>query len=137
MAAMEKHTAYYNLLEQLRKPGCPVCGQVQVSLRAYLDTYLYEGVTSPEIWDRLVACGGYCPAHSRQLESFSDGLAVCLFYLHLLRRDLKALAAEKPGLGRRLRAVLRRAPKPEACPACRPQAVAEAQQLRLPGQALQ
>jgi hypothetical protein len=133
---MEKHTAYYNLLDQLRKPGCPVCAQVQASIKAYLDTYLYESVTSPEIWDRLVACGGYCAAHNRQLEAYSDGLAVSLFYRHLLRRDLKAMAQKPPSLGQRLRARWRRRPQPEICPACRQQAEMEAQQLRLLGQAL-
>ena len=137
MAAMEKHTAYFNLLDQARKPGCPVCALVRASLKAYLDSYLYESVTSPEIWDRLTACGGYCAAHSRQLEAFGDGLAVSLFYRNLLRRDIQALEAAAPGLGHRLREALSRAPKAQpACPACAHQAEGEAQQLRLLGQAL-
>jgi hypothetical protein len=137
MAAMEKHTAYYNLLDQARKPGCPLCGQVLASLKAYLDSYLYESVTAPEVWDRLTAAGGYCAAHNRQLEAFSDGLAVSLFYRHLLRRDLKLLAQAGPGLGQRLLGRLRRAPKPAFCPACLHQAEAEAQALRLLAQALE
>jgi hypothetical protein len=137
MAAMEKHTAYFNLLDQARKPGCPVCAQVHASLRAYLDSYLYESVTSPDVWDRLTACGGYCAAHSRQLEAFSDGLAVSLFYRHLLRRDIQALSGEGPSLSHRLSQALGRSPKAQPCPACGHQAEAEAQQLRLLGQAME
>jgi len=137
MAPMEKHTAYFNLLDQARKPGCPVCAQVQASLRAYLDSYLYESVTSPEVWDRLAAASGYCAAHSRQLEAFSDGLAVSLFYRHLLRRDIQALPAAAPGLKQRLSQALGRAPQAQPCPACIHQSEAEAQQLRLLGQALE
>ncbi len=127
---MEKHTAYFNLLDQLKRPGCPVCAQALESVKSFLDSYLYEGVTDGANWDRLTESGGYCARHARVLEGFSDGLAVSLFYAHLLRRRLKELAspARRPWWGRR--------PGPAECPACGREREAEQGQQELLRRAL-
>jgi len=137
---MEKHTAYFNLLDQAKKPGCPVCAQVAASVRAHLDTYLYESVTAEETWDKLVACKGYCARHSRELESFSDGLAVSLFYRHLLRLDLKALKPgppEAPGALSKLFGHKGKAAPVGLCPGCEHELEMERQQTRLMALALE
>jgi hypothetical protein len=88
---LEKHTAYFNLLEQLKQPGCPVCAQLKKSLRGFLDSYLYEGVTDDANWNRLSASGGWCARHAHDLEGFSDGLAVALYYRFEIRKRIKNL----------------------------------------------
>ena len=124
---MEKHSAYYNLLESLDKPDCPVCAQVEKSIKAFLDSYLYEGVTDEDNWDRLVASDGYCPRHTAWLENFSDGLAVALFYRYLTGKRLEELGREKkPGFFK----------KPEPCPACGAESDIEDTQSSLIAQAL-
>jgi hypothetical protein len=122
---MEKHTAYYNLIEQLELPGCPVCEQVSQSMRAFLDSYLYESVNDRDGWNRLVASDGYCARHCSMMEDFSDGLAVSLFYGHLYKESLKQLGKkEKEGLFSFKK-------DREPCPACVYEADIEAGQIRL------
>src|SRR5688572_25834518 len=127
---MEKFTSYFNLLEQLRDPACPICAQTHKSLRGFLDTYLYEGVNDDTNWNRLSAAGGWCARHSRQLESFSDGLAVALFYRHLIRKRIAALGAPKKGGW-----FFSKEDRPP-CPGCGYESDIEQGQLRLLSQAL-
>lgn len=127
---MEKHTSYYNLLEQLRQPACPICEQVAKSLQSFLDTYLYEGVNDDANWNRLSAAGGWCARHAGQLEGFSDGLAVALFYGHEIRKRLKALGDKKEAGWFSKKAAA------SPCPACVYQAEVEAGQAHLLSRAL-
>lgn len=127
---MEKHSAYFNLLEQLQSPACPICEQTHKSLQNFLDSYLYEGVNDHGNWARLAASGGWCARHAKQQESFSDGLAVALFYGVELRHRLKRLGQASK------RSFFRREPLPAACPACAYQDGIEAGQLHLIAQCL-
>jgi len=127
---LEKHTAYYNLLEQFKDPACPICAQAMKSVQNFLDTYLYEGVNDDTNWNRLSAAGGWCARHGRQMEGFSDGLAVSLFYRFEIRKRVKNLG-EKKGKGWFGNAK----PKPP-CPACVYQAEIEASQAHLMSRAL-
>jgi hypothetical protein len=128
---LEKHTSYYNLLGQLKDFACPVCAQAKKSLRNFLDSYLYEGVNDNTNWLRLSAAGGWCARHARQMEGFSDGLAVALFYRQEIRKRAAALGGKKVGSAW----FVKKAPAP-ACPACLYQAEIEAVQLQLLSQAL-
>ena len=92
---MEKHTAYYELLKQLGQPDCPICALAHRRTHAFLERYLDEGVVHEDTWDRLAAAGGWCGRHAQEIEGFDDGLAVSLFYGHLLKRRMDALHAGK------------------------------------------
>jgi hypothetical protein len=94
---LEKHTSYFNLLEQLKDPACPICAQGFKSVQSFLDSYLYEGVNDDTNWNRLSAAGGWCGRHGRQMEGFSDGLAVALFYRHEIRKRIKNLGKRREG----------------------------------------
>ncbi len=109
---MEKHTPYFNMLDQLKAApaDCALCASLKSSLKSYLDSYLYEGVNDDSHWNRLAAASGWCGRHGAELETFSDGLAVALFYRFLLRRD-KALTPNAASW-------FKKAPKPDLCPAC-------------------
>ena len=94
---MEKHSAYYNLLEQLRLPDCPVCALASHAVDGLLVRYLDESVVHEDSWDRLKAAGGWCARHGRKLQDHGDGLAVSLFYGHLLGEEARLLEAGRPG----------------------------------------
>lgn len=130
LSLVEKHTSYFNLLEQLKDPSCPICTQVKKSVQGFLDGYLYEGVNDDSNWNRLTAAKGWCSRHARDLEGFSDGLAVALFYRHLMRKSWAAPAAP-PGTG-----WFRRKSDPTPCPACSYQGEIEAGQVKLFASAL-
>ena len=89
---MEKHRAYYELLDKLDAgPGCPICLSVHRALDSYLNGYLEEGVTDETNWGALKAAEGWCGRHAHQLEGKADGLAVALFYGHLLEEAEAAI----------------------------------------------
>jgi hypothetical protein len=90
---MEKHTAYFELLKQLAQPQCPICALAARRTHAFLERYLEEGVVHEDTWDRLAAAGGWCGRHAHEIEGFDDGLAVALFYGHLLKKKEAALEA--------------------------------------------
>lgn len=123
---LEKHTAYFNLLDQLKDRACPVCVQTRLSLKSFLDSYLYEGVNDDSHWNNLSAAGGWCACHARILENFSDGLAVSLFYRHEIRKRLNVLGkeAKKGGF------FSKKKEKPP-CPACVYQIEVESGQIHL------
>lgn len=127
---MEKHTSYYNLLEQLKESACPICEQALKSVQSFLDTYLYEGVNDNTNWMRLSAAGGWCARHGRQMEGFSDGLAVALFYRHEIRKRIGRLGEKEAG------GWFRKKVPVSPCPACVYQTEIEASQAHLLGQAL-
>ena len=133
---MEKHTAYFNLLERFKQPGCPICAQIKGGVKAFLDTYLYESVVDPRTWDRLMESQGYCGRHCRDLAKFSDGLAVALFYRHLLRKKAGSLGAKAAPKTRRLFGRLALLEESAPCPACRQEEEIESMQARLMRQAL-
>lgn len=113
---MEKHRAYFELLERIPLGGCPLCGAVRSGMDSYLRSYLEEGVTDEKNWGALKAAQGWCSRHARQLEAKADGLAVALFYGHLLEESLAQVEAGEGKL-ERLKAAL--APgRPAPCPGC-------------------
>lgn len=119
---MEKHRAYFELMERLPAGGCAVCSLLRDGLDSYLNGYLEEGVTDEDNWGALKAAQGWCGRHARQLEAKADGLAVALFYGHLLQESLESLP-RGPGL---LEGLRRRLARPAApCPGCRREAEAE------------
>jgi hypothetical protein len=112
---MEKHRAYFELLDAIPKGGCALCSLVRDGMTSYLRAYLEEGVTDEENWGALKAAQGWCPRHARALDKEADGLAVALFYGHLLEEALHQTTAEASKLDR-LKAAL--ATKAAPCPGC-------------------
>lgn len=122
---MEKHRAYYELLDRLAQgPGCPVCASVAAAMDGYLNGYLEEGVTDEQNWGALKAAGGWCGRHARQLEAKADGLAVALFYGHLIEEAEAAIHDTGSKLAK-VRALLG-ADRPAPCPGCRRERESEA-----------
>ncbi|HXB97708.1 MAG TPA: hypothetical protein VNZ54_06615 [bacterium] len=117
---MEKHRAYFELMDRLPLGGCPVCGVVRASMDRTLVAYLDEGVTDEDNWGALKAAQGWCGRHARALEPKADGLAVSLFYGHLIEESLAQLGElAPPGKGPWARlGAWRGDPKPAPCPGC-------------------
>ena len=141
---MEKHTAYYELLKQLNQAACPICALAGRRTHAFLDRYLEEGVVHEDTWDRLAASGGWCGRHALEIRGFDDGLAVALFYGHLLKEKISILRQGKPllpqvpgqGASPGLIERLRGAEAQLACPACGIQQETERTQAHLVAKAL-
>lgn len=101
-----RHVNFTGLVKACGKPGCPVCGLVSERTARYLDNLLFEHVSDRGFRAAHRASGGFCPAHSRDLASFRDGLAVAILGRDVLEDNLAAFRRGKP-------------PKPKArCPVC-------------------
>jgi hypothetical protein len=131
---MEKHRAYYELLDKLDAgAGCPICASVHSALDSYLNGYLEEGVTDEQNWGALKAAEGWCGRHARQLEAKADGLAVALFYGHLVEEAEAAIHDTGSKLAK-VRALFG-SDKKAPCPGCLREHEAESGQAHLMGQA--
>jgi hypothetical protein len=130
---MEKHRAYYELLDRLPLGGCVICRAVGAGMDSYLNAYLEEGVTDEDNWGALKAAHGWCGRHARRLEAKADGLAVALFYGHLIEESLAQALGPLSALGRLKDAL---APgRPAACPGCQRERESEASHCHLMAQA--
>ena len=66
--------SYYDLLESLQKPGCPICTLLLRDAERFLSTLLYEYVTEPDIQNAFRAGRGFCNPHSWQLTQFKGSV---------------------------------------------------------------
>jgi hypothetical protein len=104
-----KFVMYFELLQALGEPGCPVCRLREQSSRRALEAILSEQVNDPETRRTLVASRGFCPGHSWMFaEVQGSHLGVALIGRHLLTDALKAVAASPAGLAGRWRRLLGR-----------------------------
>lgn len=102
----EKHINYFALEKACEKPGCPLCSIVSERSARYIDNMLFEHVSDRGFRAKYREAGGFCPAHSKNLESFRDGLAVAILGEDILSHALPDLKKRKN-------------PKyPGLCPAC-------------------
>jgi hypothetical protein len=111
--------AVNNLVEAMKKPGCPVCRIFRQASERALESFLWENVNEPDVRQGILASYGFCPAHTRVMvarEMFTSSLPLGtnIIYEHLGRvvaGELKALrpgsaAGAVNGVGARLRGIL-------------------------------
>jgi hypothetical protein len=115
--AVERHINFFELQKACAKPGCPLCRIVTDRTERYIDNMLFEHVTDRTFRKLHRGAGGFCGFHSRNLESFRDGLAVAILGRDILEDRIEAFKKRKPWK-----------PK-EACPICTEQARIEREYL--------
>src|SRR5512133_3825394 len=132
--------AVNNLLEALKKPGCPTCRIFRQASERGLESFLWENVNEPDVRQGILDSYGFCPAHTRvmvarELYTNSLPLGTNIIYEHLGRVVAGELKSLRPGsaagaanqVGGALRGLLNKAglgkaggplqPRGE-CPAC-------------------
>jgi hypothetical protein len=141
-----RFVAYYEILEILPQPGCPICTRQTIASKRALGTLLYEQVTDPLTRRHLLGSRGLCNWHAWMLPEVCDSaLGTALVYKHLLLDVLKTLPvlfseSQTPSRWQRLvDQVTRRQRNPErrgrrgqtaGCPVCRLCRRAERNDLR-------
>ena len=126
---MDKHTAYYNLLEALPQPGCVVCRLGHAVEVKYIEDVLYSKTTAIETRAEWRDARGLCLYHARQLDQIGHALGVSLFYQDILLtvRDLLEKPSRQQAVRRRGKKALVEALSPQIeCPACAYRASLEA-----------
>ncbi|MDR1971711.1 MAG: DUF6062 family protein [Treponema sp.] len=104
--AVDKHINFFELEKACEKPGCPLCRIVTDRADRYIDNMLFEHVSDRSFRHAHRLAGGFCNHHSRNLESFRDGLAVAILGRDVLEERLDSFKSRKPWRRR------------ERCPIC-------------------
>jgi hypothetical protein len=104
--AVDKHINFFELEKAAEKPGCPLCRIVADRAERYIDNMLFEHVSDRAFRRAHRLAGGFCNEHSRNLESFRDGLAVAILGRDVLEERLDSFKGRKPWRRR------------ERCPIC-------------------
>lgn len=94
--AVDRHINFFELQKVCGKEGCPLCRIVADRARRYLDNMLFEHVSDRAFRAAHRASGGFCPAHSKDLASFRDGLAVAILGRDILEDRITAFKKRKP-----------------------------------------
>ncbi|MDR2535049.1 MAG: hypothetical protein LBD29_03345 [Treponema sp.] len=94
--AVERHINFFELQKACAKPGCPLCRIVSDRTERYIDNMLFEHVTDRTFRKLHRSSGGFCGFHSRNLESFRDGLAVAILGRDILEDRIEAFKKRKP-----------------------------------------
>jgi hypothetical protein len=81
---IDRHINFFELQKACAQPGCPLCRIVSDRAERYIDNMLFEHVSDRSFRAAYRAAGGFCAAHSRNLESFRDGLAVAILGCDIL-----------------------------------------------------
>lgn len=85
---MEKDIVYHALLEGMEGRRCPVCEQVEKSVRQSMRSILYESMTDFSIRTRVRDARGLCHYHSGMFLQEGDPLAHAILYGDILRSAL-------------------------------------------------
>ena len=94
--------AVNNLIEAMKKPGCPVCRIFRQASERALESFLWENVNEPDVRQGILDSYGFCPAHTRVMvarEMFTSSLPLGtnIIYEHLGRVVAGELKALRPG----------------------------------------
>ena len=102
----DKHVHYFALEKACVHSGCPLCQIVDERIKKYIDNMLFEHVSDRGFRKQFRESGGFCNEHSRNLDSFRDGLAVAILSKDVLENAMPSLIKHKVPHYR------------EKCPAC-------------------
>jgi hypothetical protein len=127
--SLDKHTAYFNLLDALPQPGCALCRlghEVEVK---YIEDVLYSKTTSINTRAEWRQSRGLCITHVRQLDQIGHALGVSLIYqdITLTLKELLERASPQQAIRQRgKRRLLEMLAPGGECPACAYRATLEA-----------
>jgi hypothetical protein len=94
--------AVNNLLEAMKKSGCPVCRISRQAAERALESFLWENVNEPDVRQGILDSLGFCPLHTRvmvarELVTSSLPLGTNIIYEHLGREIAGTLKKLRPG----------------------------------------
>jgi len=84
---------YFDLLDALKKPGCPLCIRLKELSLKFLDNLFYERVT--DVWTRvgLRKAKGLCNWHAwMSMEIPNSGSGIAIIYKDLLDAEIRKLS---------------------------------------------
>lgn len=108
-----KSNSYYALIEALRRPGCPICQQVDDAVRQRIDAFLYEQITVIARRDEIRNARGFCSVHGSMISGTGRMLGTAILQHDVLNDVLREISkvvpasannnsAAEPGKGRQV-----------------------------------
>ena len=130
----DKDTLYHELFDALHAEGCAICQLSRLASDRYIRALLYEGVTDPDLREKLRDARGLCYRHAwRMAQRRGSVLGTAIVYRDVINTLAKVLeTGETPRAGwRRARGTLetRLGPSRE-CPACELDSEAERRTIK-------
>ena len=94
--------AVNNLIDAMKKPGCPACRLFRQGSERALESFLWENVNEPDVRQGILASYGFCAPHTRvmvarEVMTSSLPLGTNIIYEHLGRVVAGELKTMKPG----------------------------------------
>lgn len=91
-----------NLLEAMKKPGCPICRVSRQAAERALESFLWENVNEPNVRQGILNSLGFCLSHTRLMvapELVTSGLPLGtnFIYEHLGRQVAGSLRRLRSG----------------------------------------
>ncbi len=92
-----KPFSYFDLIDTLKHPGCPVCNLLVQKSDRYLNSIFSEMLLNPETQQAFRERRGLCAQHSaRAAEYIGGSLEIAMLYAVGLEEVVKALTADAP-----------------------------------------
>ena len=90
-----KHIPYFNLIEAMGSPGCPICRQAEEAVEAAIRHLLHELVNDSTMRARIASSFGFCHEHGWRLVAQTDVLGTAILHRELVNR-FRDLVLEGP-----------------------------------------
>ena len=103
-----RHIGFYQLLDAMRQPGCPICRLAGWASHRWLESVFYGHVNDAGIREELRRAAGFCSGHTEQVLRLGNPLGGSIIYADVLRHVSDHLAQRPPA----------------ACPCCMTEATA-------------
>jgi hypothetical protein len=97
---MNKSGTFFELIEAMGEPGCPVCRLVDKSVRARIDAFFYEQLNIIERRAEIRDARGFCSAHASLLPGPARMAGTAILHHDILNdvaRQITALAPRRTG----------------------------------------
>ncbi len=91
-----KSNAYYALVEALRRPGCPICQQVDEAVRQRIDAFLYEQITVVARRDEIRLARGFCSVHGSMISGTGRMVGTAILQHDVLNDVLREINKVTP-----------------------------------------
>jgi len=96
---MSKTNTYFELMEALRQPGCPICRMADLAVRKHIDVFFYEQLNALERRAEIREARGYCSFHGAMLPAPGRMTGVAVVHADVLGAALRELNAVLPPRG--------------------------------------
>ncbi len=91
-----KSSAYYELIEAMSHPGCPICQMVDRAVRQYVDAFFYENINNIARRAEIREARGYCSVHGALLAGHARALGTAILQHDVINDVLREINRALP-----------------------------------------